>query len=84
MDDATLMDSMDLKVRELLKEVQLDYSPSLTKFVDDTVCAIKASIDKIPDDVQVIHLPVSLSASVCISALHFINTCIFSLNQGDS
>ncbi|KAK4262169.1 hypothetical protein QN277_027756 [Acacia crassicarpa] len=53
MDDATLMDSMDLKVRELLKEVQLDYTPSFTKFVDDTVSAIKASIDKIPEDVQV-------------------------------
>lgn len=76
MDDGNLMDSMDLKVRELLKEVQLDYSPSFTKFVDDTVSAIKVSIDKIPEDVQVIHLPVSLSATVCISALHFVNTCI--------
>ncbi|XP_054824422.1 uncharacterized protein LOC129322255 [Prosopis cineraria] len=53
MDDATLMDSIDLKVRELLKEVQLDYSPQFSEFLDDTVSAIKASIDKIPEDFKV-------------------------------
>ncbi|KAI8019409.1 Nucleolar protein 6 [Camellia lanceoleosa] len=49
----TLTDPMDLKVKELLKEVQLHYSPSFTKLVDDTVSAIKESIDKIPEDLQV-------------------------------
>ena len=43
-------DSMDLKVRELLKEVTLDYSPTLSKHVNDTVSAIKDAIDKIPND----------------------------------
>ncbi|KAM3729279.1 hypothetical protein ACB098_M003800 [Castanea mollissima] len=46
-------DSMDLKVRELLKEVTLDYSPTLSKHVNDTVSAIKVAIDKIPDDLKV-------------------------------
>lgn len=55
MDESRFMDSMDLKVRELLKEVQLDYSPQFTELVDDTVSAIKASIDKIPEDVKVIY-----------------------------
>ncbi|KAK4593427.1 hypothetical protein RGQ29_017509 [Quercus rubra] len=45
-------DSMDLKVRELLKEVTLDYSPTLSKHVNDTVSAIKDAIDKIPDDLK--------------------------------
>ncbi|KAF5958281.1 hypothetical protein HYC85_005506 [Camellia sinensis] len=49
----TLTDPMDLKVKELLKEVQLHYSPSFTKLVDDTVSAIKESIDKIPEDLAV-------------------------------
>ncbi|KAJ1388814.1 Zinc finger, GRF-type [Sesbania bispinosa] len=51
--DTTFMDSTDLKVRELLKEIHVDYSPQFTKFVDDTVSAIKASIDKIPHDFKV-------------------------------
>ncbi|KAK9990400.1 hypothetical protein SO802_025385 [Lithocarpus litseifolius] len=46
-------DSMDLKVRELLKEVTLKYSPALTKHVNDTVSAIKDAIDKIPDKLKV-------------------------------
>ncbi|KAL0008130.1 hypothetical protein SO802_009632 [Lithocarpus litseifolius] len=45
-------DSMDLKVRELLKEVTLDYLPTLSKHVNDTVLAIKVAIDKIPDDLK--------------------------------
>uniref|UniRef100_A0A5B7C9D5 Putative nucleolar protein 6 isoform X2 n=1 Tax=Davidia involucrata TaxID=16924 RepID=A0A5B7C9D5_DAVIN len=47
------MDTVRLKVRELLKEVQLDYSPSTTKLVDDTVSAIKEAIEKIPEDLKV-------------------------------
>ncbi|KAF3966317.1 hypothetical protein CMV_009561 [Castanea mollissima] len=46
-------DSMDLKVRELLKEVTLDYSPTLTMHVNDTISAIKDAIDIIPDDLKV-------------------------------
>ncbi|KAF3441314.1 hypothetical protein FNV43_RR15227 [Rhamnella rubrinervis] len=53
MDLNALTDSMDLKVRELLKEVQLDYSPSFTKLVDDTVSAIKEAIDEIPEDLKI-------------------------------
>lgn len=49
----TLNEPTNLKVRELLKEVQLDYSPPFTKLVDDTVSAIKDAIDKIPEDLQV-------------------------------
>lgn len=45
--------SMDLKVEELLKEVQLEYSPALTKFVDDAVSAIKQAIATIPEDLKV-------------------------------
>ncbi|XP_040999624.1 nucleolar protein 6 [Juglans microcarpa x Juglans regia] len=44
---------MDLKVRELLKEVRLNYSPAFTKLVDNTVAAIKDAIDKIPEDLLV-------------------------------
>lgn len=44
---------MDLKVEELLKEVQLEYSPALTKFVDDAVSSIKQAIDTIPEDLKV-------------------------------
>lgn len=47
------LSSMELKVRELLKEVQLEYSPTFTEFVDDAVSFIKTSIDKIPEDLQV-------------------------------
>ncbi|KAL0008143.1 hypothetical protein SO802_009645 [Lithocarpus litseifolius] len=45
-------DSMDLKVRELLKEVTLDYSPALSKHVNDTVSVIKDAINQIPDDLK--------------------------------
>ncbi|XP_052196632.1 uncharacterized protein LOC127803986 isoform X2 [Diospyros lotus] len=48
-----VMDPMDLKVRELLKEVQLEYTPAVTKVIGDAVSAIKATIDKIPEDLQV-------------------------------
>ena len=53
MDSDTIMEPMDLKVRELLKEVQLDYSSATTKLVDDTVSAIKQAIDTIPEDLKV-------------------------------
>ncbi|XP_059293198.1 uncharacterized protein LOC132046556 isoform X2 [Lycium ferocissimum] len=43
-------DSMNLKVRALLKEVQLEHSPEITATVDKFVSAIKESIDKIPED----------------------------------
>lgn len=49
----TVTDSMSLKVSELLKEVQLDYSPANIKIVDDVVSSIKESISKIPEDFQV-------------------------------
>ncbi|PSS30826.1 Nucleolar protein [Actinidia chinensis var. chinensis] len=48
----TLTNRMDFKVRELLKEVQLDYSPSFTKLVDETVSAIREAIHQIPEDLQ--------------------------------
>ncbi|RDX99089.1 Nucleolar protein 6, partial [Mucuna pruriens] len=51
--DAIVMDSTELKVTELLKEVNVDHSPQFCKLVDDTVSAIKTSIDKIPDDFKV-------------------------------
>uniref|UniRef100_A0A803Q1Y2 Nucleolar protein 6 n=1 Tax=Cannabis sativa TaxID=3483 RepID=A0A803Q1Y2_CANSA len=44
---------MDLKATELLKEFQLPYLSAFSKLVDDTVSAIKDSIDKIPHDLQV-------------------------------
>lgn len=47
------MDSTELKVTELLKEVHFDHSPHFSKLVDHTVSAIKASIDKIPHDFRV-------------------------------
>ncbi|KAK2372898.1 nucleolar protein [Trifolium repens] len=47
------MDSMEFKLSELLKEVQLDYSPQFSKLVNDTVSSIKSSIDKIPKDYKV-------------------------------
>ncbi|MCD7454518.1 hypothetical protein HAX54_025139 [Datura stramonium] len=49
-DTLTYSDSMNLKVRELLKEVQLEYSPETTATVDSVVSAIKEAIDKIPED----------------------------------
>ncbi|KAK7309292.1 hypothetical protein RJT34_05888 [Clitoria ternatea] len=50
---AFVMDSTELKVRELLKEVHVEYSPTFSKLVDDTVSTIKTSIDKIPNDFKV-------------------------------
>nr|XP_016452559.1 PREDICTED: nucleolar protein 6 [Nicotiana tabacum]XP_016452560.1 PREDICTED: nucleolar protein 6 [Nicotiana tabacum]XP_016452561.1 PREDICTED: nucleolar protein 6 [Nicotiana tabacum] len=49
-DTLTYTDSMNLKVKELLKEVQLEYSPETTATVDKVVSAIKEAIDKIPED----------------------------------
>ncbi|KAH6800552.1 nucleolar protein [Perilla frutescens var. hirtella] len=49
----TYMDSTDLKLKELLKEVQLDYSPENTSVVDSFVSAIKDTIDSIPDGLPV-------------------------------
>ncbi|KAL2497820.1 orf y [Abeliophyllum distichum] len=46
-------DSTNLKLRELLKEVQHDYSPESTKIINDFVCSIKKAIDQIPEDLQV-------------------------------
>ncbi|GFZ18678.1 hypothetical protein Acr_27g0004170 [Actinidia rufa] len=51
----TLTNPMDFKVRELLKEVQLDYSPSFTKLVDETVSAIRETIHQIPEDLHVCY-----------------------------
>ncbi|XP_014521309.1 nucleolar protein 6 isoform X1 [Vigna radiata var. radiata] len=51
--DAMAMESTELKVSELLKEVNVDYSLQFSKLVDNTVSAIKASIDKIPNDFKV-------------------------------
>ncbi|XP_021908004.1 LOW QUALITY PROTEIN: nucleolar protein 6 [Carica papaya] len=51
--DAKFADSLDLKVTELLKEVQFDYSSAFTKLVDDTVSSIKEVIDNIPENFQV-------------------------------
>ncbi|OMO95209.1 Nrap protein [Corchorus capsularis] len=53
METETYIDSIEFKVQELLKEVRVDYSPALTKLVDDTVSAIKSAVDKIPEDLQV-------------------------------
>ncbi|KAK3224122.1 hypothetical protein Dsin_011147 [Dipteronia sinensis] len=47
---AAIVDSMDYKVKELLKEVHIDQTPAVTKLVNDTVSAIKKSIKKISDD----------------------------------
>ncbi|MBA0560777.1 hypothetical protein Golob_017655, partial [Gossypium lobatum] len=52
METETCIDSMDFKVRELLKEARLECSSLLTKLVDDTVSAIKSAIDKIPEGLQ--------------------------------
>lgn len=53
---ATLTDTTEFKVKELLKEVHFDQTPAVTKLVDDTVSAIKKAISKIPDDLQVTQL----------------------------
>nr|GMC99114.1 nucleolar protein 6 [Ipomoea batatas] len=44
------MDSMTMRISELLKEVQLDYSPANTKIINDVVSSIKEAIDKIPEN----------------------------------
>ncbi|KAL3039003.1 hypothetical protein AAZX31_01G163500 [Glycine max] len=51
--DAIAVDSTELKLTELLKEVNVDHSHQFSKLVDDTVSAIKTSIDKIPNDFKV-------------------------------
>ncbi|KHN41974.1 Nucleolar protein 6 [Glycine soja] len=51
--DAIAKDSTELKLTELLKEVTVDHSHQFSKLVDDTVSAIKTSIDKIPNDFKV-------------------------------
>ncbi|GAB2279548.1 hypothetical protein Dimus_014191 [Dionaea muscipula] len=48
-----LVEPLHLKLRELLNEVQLDYSPAFTTLVDDTISAIKEAISKIPEGFQV-------------------------------
>ncbi|KAI3902275.1 hypothetical protein MKW92_046280 [Papaver armeniacum] len=49
-----VIDPMDFKVSEVLKEVQLDYeSPTITKFIDETIASIKKVINKIPQDLKV-------------------------------
>lgn len=49
-----VIDPMDFKVSEVLKEVQLDYeSPIITKFIDETISSIKKVINKIPQDLKV-------------------------------
>jgi len=80
------MESTELKVSELLKEVNVDYSPQFTKLVDDTVSAIKASIDKIPNDFKVIILFVFLSAMIfgafnteLLNARELAGNCRFSI-----
>lgn len=55
------MDSMEFKVSELLKEVEVDFSPQFSELVDDTVAAIKSSIEKIPEDYKVIHYSLNFS-----------------------
>lgn len=49
----SLFDSTNLKLRELLKEVQLDYSPENASVVDSVVSAIRDAIDGIPDGLPV-------------------------------
>ncbi|KAI3768011.1 hypothetical protein L2E82_18441 [Cichorium intybus] len=46
-------DTMNLKVAELMKEVQLDYTSETTKTVNDAISSIKKCINKIPEDVKV-------------------------------
>ena len=55
---------MDLKVRELLKEVTLDYLPTLSKHVNDIVSVIKGAINKIPDDLKLMFSRYSLSKTL--------------------
>ncbi|CAK7339575.1 unnamed protein product [Dovyalis caffra] len=53
MDSDTLTEPMELKVLELIKEVQIDHSPSFTKLVNDSVSSIQNSINKIPNNLTV-------------------------------
>ncbi|KAL8044894.1 hypothetical protein ABFX02_08G076200 [Erythranthe guttata] len=46
-------DSTNLKLTELLKEVQLDYSPENTAIINDAVSAIREALNNIPDGIQV-------------------------------
>ncbi|KVH92355.1 Nrap protein [Cynara cardunculus var. scolymus] len=46
-------DTMNLKVAELMKEVQLDYSSATAKTIDDAVSSIKECVNKIPEDIKV-------------------------------
>ncbi|KAI3844542.1 hypothetical protein MKX03_003301 [Papaver bracteatum] len=49
-----VIDPMDFKVSEVLKEVQLDYeSSTIIKFIDETISSIKKVINKIPQDLKV-------------------------------
>ncbi|XLR10635.1 hypothetical protein S83_038573 [Arachis hypogaea] len=48
-----MMDSTELKVSELLKEVHLYHSSHFSSLVDNTVSAIKSCIDEIPVDFKV-------------------------------
>lgn len=49
-DTSTYTDSMNFKVSELLKDVQLEHSPETTATVDKVVSGIKEAIDKTPED----------------------------------
>jgi len=73
--EAIAMESTELKVSELLKEVNLDYTPQFTKLVDNTVSAIKASIDKIPNDFRVIILFAFLSTLIFAAFNTSISEC---------
>ncbi|WCJ24913.1 Nucleolar protein 6 [Euphorbia peplus] len=48
-----IKETMEFKISELLKEVEVDYSPSFTNLVDDTVSAIQQSIATIPHGLPV-------------------------------
>jgi len=48
-------DTVNLKISELMKEVQLDYSSTTTKTVDDVVLSITKCINNIPEDIQVLN-----------------------------
>ncbi|KAG6402464.1 hypothetical protein SASPL_134658 [Salvia splendens] len=50
---ASAAEITDLKFRELLKEVQLDYTPENTSIVDGVVSAIRDAVDSIPDGLPV-------------------------------
>lgn len=66
-------ESMNLKVRELLKEVQLDYSPATTKTIDDVVSSIKEAINKIPEDLLVSSPP---SLNLTTFAIRSVNSVL--------